>query len=120
MPETLLRLMILLGVGLLIWLLVWTGRRFVAQRRKLALAAAPLAVQPAGSEAWPARVHILTFSSEDCHQCRQLQTPALKRVLAEHGDAITITEIDATTESELTQRYHVLTVPTTVLLDEQG
>ncbi|HLZ60302.1 MAG TPA: thioredoxin family protein [Ktedonosporobacter sp.] len=122
MLETIIRLAILLGACLLIWLLVWGGRSFVAQRRQRALSATPLDILPASLSIEPdqPRVHILAFSSEDCHQCHQLQAPALKRVLAARGDTITVTEIDATTETEIAHHYQVLTVPTTVLLDEHG
>ena len=68
----------------------------------------------------PTRVRILAFASEDCHQCHTLQAPVLRRVKEAHGDTVTIIEIDAPNSPELTQRYHVLTVPTTVLLDVKG
>jgi hypothetical protein len=68
----------------------------------------------------PARVRILAFASEDCHQCHILQAPVLRRVKEAHGDIVTIIDIDASNTPELTSRYHVLTVPTTVLLDVKG
>ncbi len=45
---------------------------------------------------------------------------ALQRVVAARGDQIAIVEIDAPNEPDLTQRYRVLTVPTTVVLDATG
>jgi thioredoxin-like negative regulator of GroEL len=65
-------------------------------------------------------VRILAFSSADCHQCHQLQAPALQRVLEARGKSVSVIEIDAPSSPELTQRYQVLTVPTTVVLDAKG
>jgi len=67
-----------------------------------------------------AAVRILAFSSEDCRQCHQLQTPALQKVRETLGDTVAIVDIDATKEAELVERYRVLTVPTTVVLDREG
>jgi hypothetical protein len=116
MSELLLRIVIVAVVSLLTWLLIWSGRRFVASRRQRALAAAPLApsLQAAG------RVRILAFSSADCRQCHQLQEPALRRLLAQRGEAVAVEYIDAPSTPELTSHYQVLTVPTTVVLDETG
>jgi hypothetical protein len=116
MPELLFRIVIVAALGLLIWLLIWSGRRFVASRRQRALAAAPLA--PSSRET--GRVRILAFSSDDCRQCHQLQEPALRRLLAQCGEAVSVEYIDAPTTPELTRHYQVLTVPTTVVLDATG
>ncbi len=126
MSDTLMRLGILFLVALVAWLIVWSGRRFVANQRQQALAA-PLpdtlidgkmnGVTPVANRA---PVRILAFSSEDCKQCHQLQAPVLQRVVAARADQITVVEIDAPNEPDLTQRYHVLTVPTTVVLDATG
>lgn len=121
-----LRLGIVILVGLATCLLIWTGRSVVARQRRLAFAAAPIAAEiaPASGMSVPIAdtppVHILAFSSEDCHQCHQLQTPALRRVVTARQDAIKIVEVDATTEHQLVQTYHVMTVPSTVVLDAAG
>ena len=65
-------------------------------------------------------VRILAFSSATCHQCHQLQAPALKRVLEARGTDVSVVDVDAPGEPELTQHYQVLTVPTTVVLDAMG
>jgi thiol:disulfide interchange protein len=64
-------------------------------------------------------VRILAFSSDDCVQCHRMQTPALRRVLDARPDVV-VEEIDAPRAPELTHRYSVLTVPTTVVLDAAG
>ena len=125
MSDIPVRLAILLLVGLCTWLVIWLGQRYVQGQRSTVLTASlPVAL----SAASPTReddiaqnhIRILAFSSEDCRQCHQLQTPALQRVQEAHGDAVAIVDIDATRETELAERYHVLTVPTTVVLDQTG
>jgi thioredoxin-like negative regulator of GroEL len=137
MPGFLVRLVVLALVSSLLCLLIWAGRRFVEMRRQQALAAEPLEVQSAGyednsvqpmstslanesSESIGSSVRILAFSSADCHQCHQLQAPALKRVQEAIGETVTVVEVDAPSSPELVQRYHVLTVPSTVILDASG
>lgn len=124
MSDIALRLGVLLAVGITTWLLIKAGHRFIETRRQQALTAAPPAVMigtddtlsPTGKTP----VRILAFSSTNCHQCHQLQAPALQRVLSARGDAVTVVDIDATSEQALVQTYHVLTVPSTVILDASG
>jgi len=89
----------------------------MASRRQRALTAAPLTPAP---QQEAGRVRILAFSSDDCRQCHQLQEPALQRLLAQRGEAVSVEYIDAPTTPELTSHYQVLTVPTTVVLDAAG
>jgi thiol-disulfide isomerase/thioredoxin len=125
MSETLLRAGVLILIGLLTWLVVWSGRQFVERQRKRVLAAPP---EPALAEEdstgtssnTVSPVRILAFSSADCRQCHQLQTPALQQVKETYGEQVAIVEVDAPNEPELTRRYRVLTVPSTVLLDTVG
>ncbi|GCE23394.1 thioredoxin family protein [Dictyobacter kobayashii] len=119
MSDFSLRLVILLLVCLLVSIAVWAGRMLVARRRQQALAAAPLTVPSSQSEDQH-QVRILAFSSEDCRQCHTLQQPALDRLLKQHGEHVAVINVDATTQHDLTERYKVLTVPTTVVLDAQG
>jgi hypothetical protein len=124
MPDMVMRLGVLILVVVLLWTLTWSGRRFVEMRRRQALAAAPLDIMTTGGsptmDSDKTRVRILAFQSEDCRQCHTLQTPALKRLLETCGDAVVVMEIDAPEAPELTQRYRVLTLPTTVVLDASG
>jgi thioredoxin family protein len=124
MPVFIVRIGLLGLVSILLWLAAWSGRRFVEAQRRRALAAAPIGVSIGanGVDAYsiPSPVRILAFSSADCHQCHQLQTPALQRVLEARGTDVSIVEVDAPSSPELTQRYRVLTVPTTVVLDATG
>jgi len=124
MPEILIRLGVLILVGLATWLIVWSGRRFVEIQRRQALAATLPDSVPANNSVKISsdlpRVRILAFSSADCKQCHQLQAPALKQVVETCGDKVAVVEVDAPAEPDLAQRYHVLTVPTTVVLDATG
>src|SRR5581483_4999140 len=92
----------------------------VETRRRRVLSAAPVFSPELEADNAAARVRILAFSSADCHQCHQLQQPALQRLLAKRGEVVTVEQIDAPSEPELTRRYQVLTVPTTVVLDRTG
>jgi hypothetical protein len=122
MLEIGMRFGILVLLGLTIWLLVTLGRYFVERQRRLALSATPAPIPgtetSASSRSIP--LYILAFSSADCQQCHRLQTPALQRVVEARKDTVTIVDIDATTGHSLVQTYHILTVPSTVLLDVQG
>lgn len=125
MTDLTIRLGILLLAIFLTWLLVKAGSQFVARQRRRALAARPLAlteiVSPGSTTVAPlSTVRILSFSSPDCRQCHQLQAPALQRLLQARGDMVSVVDLDATVEQELTQNYHILTVPSTVVLDGQG
>jgi hypothetical protein len=124
MAPLLLRSCLLAAIGLGLWLLLWGGRRFVERQQRLALAALPSQLRrqaAAGDETVTAAgVQILLFSSADCHQCHRLQKPALQRVQVARGERVSIVEIDAPSAPELTARYRVLTLPTTVVLDAQG
>lgn len=127
MPDIIIRSGVLLLVSLLVYLGVWSGRRFVENQRRKVLTALPsdnagntlnTLQEDAISSASPVR--ILAFSSEDCKQCHQLQAPALQRVRQQHGDMVAVVEIDAVASPEMAQRYHILTVPSTVILDPSG
>jgi thioredoxin-related protein len=124
MSEVLVRSSVLLLLGLVSWLLVWSGRRFVETQRYRVLTApleSAFAVEENGASPNNiSPVRILAFSSADCSQCHQLQAPALQRIVETYGKQVSIVEVDAPNEPELTQRYRVLTVPTTVLLDAAG
>ncbi|MGH2494406.1 MAG: TlpA family protein disulfide reductase [Ktedonobacteraceae bacterium] len=124
MSDIIVRIGVLAFVSLLACAIVWYGRRFVEKRRQVAFAALPLESLPgmSGTDTYVAQtpVRILAFSSVDCHQCHTLQTPALQRVTEARKYQVSVEEIDAPGSPELTQRYQVLTVPTTVVLDAAG
>src|SRR5579859_862685 len=116
--SILFRVAALLAVALLTWGIVAGVQAYAAARKRQALAAAPSPELADGASAEGVRV--LAFSSEDCSPCHTLQRPALNRLLDARQGQVTVVEIDAATSPDLTQRYAVLTVPTTVVLDETG
>ena len=123
MADTLVRLVVLVLVSLLLYLVIWSGRRYVERQRRAALAAKPpegLAGADQQGTTSSSRVQILAFSSADCQPCHTLQAPALRRLIEARRDDVSVVEIDAPNSPQLTQRYHVLTVPTTVVLDAVG
>jgi thioredoxin-related protein len=125
MGELSLRLAMILILSLSVLGLIWATWRLWIGRKKQPQASLQdsiiaLQVLSQVEDTSPARVCILAFASEDCHQCHRLQAPVLRRVKETHGDIITIVDIDASSAPELTSRYHILTVPTTVLLDVKG
>jgi hypothetical protein len=123
MAALILRVVVLLAVSLVAWLVGWAGRSYVGRSRRRALNSAPLVLPSAahaGAEAAQSAVRILAFSSADCRQCKQLQEPALERVLAARSGSVAVVHVDAPSAPGLTEQYRVLTVPTTVVLDAKG
>ncbi len=123
MTALLLRLGILAAVSVAVWLVVWAGKKYVGRSRRRALDSAPIvlpAAPGADSDVSRSAVRILAFSSVDCQQCKQLQKPALQRVLAARSGRVAVVEVDAPSSPDLTEHYSVLTLPTTVVLDACG
>ena len=92
---------VLAAAGLELW------RSRYARARALGLTAAPVSadVEP----------YILYFTGENCSICRTHQEPALAK-LAD----VRIDKIDAIAERELADRFHVYTLPTTVVMSGEG
>jgi len=69
-----------------------------------------------GATAAPARdPYILYFTGESCTVCRTHQEPALSRL-----GAVRIDKVDAVAERGLADRFHVYTLPTTVVMAADG
>jgi thioredoxin-like negative regulator of GroEL len=75
-----------------------------ARARSLGVAAAP-AVEP----------YIIYFTGESCTVCRTHQEPALAKLAG-----VRIDRVDAIAERELADRFHVYTLPTTVVMSPEG
>jgi hypothetical protein len=116
MNESLIRVLVLGGAAFTGWILVILVRFYInAQKRRILKApGTPNTIQ----DDHP--IHILLFSSETCRPCFTLQKPAIQRVLTNRKNLITVQEIDAPSSPELTAKYSILTVPSTVILDNQG
>ena len=113
MLDTGIRLGLLLGIIVLLWLTVRVVRMFIERQRRAVLAL-PTTGEEQGS------IRILSFSTPDCRQCQTLQSPALERLKSTYGSMIKIVKVDAVEEPELAQQYRVMTVPSTVVLDTHG
>jgi hypothetical protein len=122
MSVFLVRTGVLIFVSILLLLVVWSGRRFVEMQRLRALAAVPITSDgdTTGASASLSQVRILAFSSDDCRQCHEMQIPALQRVLDARGSKVSVAEVDAPNSPDLTQRYRILTLPSTVVMDAAG
>jgi thiol-disulfide isomerase/thioredoxin len=116
------RLGALVAVAVATWLMVVGVRAYAAARKRGVLAAAPAGDATLGlpGDTTGAGIRILAFSSEECSPCHTLQRPALARLLDARQGQVSVVEIDAPSSPELTRRYAVLTVPTTVVLDASG
>ena len=70
----------------------------------------------AGATAAPsADPYILYFTGESCTVCRTHQEPALSRL-----EGVRIDKVDAVVERSLAERFHVYTLPTTVVMASDG
>lgn len=74
-------------------------------RRKVVGAAAAPASEP----------YILYFTGEGCTVCRTHQEPALAKL-----GPVRIDKVDAIAERTLADRFHVYTLPTTVVMSPEG
>jgi thioredoxin-like negative regulator of GroEL len=69
-----------------------------------------------GATAAPAAApYILYFTGDSCTVCRTHQEPALAKL----GD-VRVDKVDAIAERELAERFHVYTLPTTVVMSPEG
>ena|SRR5215467_1516811 len=121
MTVFLVRVGMLVSVSILLVFVVWSGRRFVEAQRRRALTAVPLTFGGVTDmNESLSLVRILAFSSDNCRQCHEMQIPALQRVLDARGSKVSVAEVDAPNSPELTQRYKILTLPSTVIMDVAG
>ena len=59
--------------------------------------------------------YILYFTGDSCAVCRTHQEPALARL-----DGVRIDKVDAVADRQLADRFHVYTLPTTVVMAPDG
>ena len=67
------------------------------------------------SSAAAAEPYIVYFTGESCTVCRTHQEPALARL-----DGVRIDKVDALADRILADRFHVYTLPTTVVMASDG
>jgi thioredoxin-like negative regulator of GroEL len=78
----------------------WRGRRLVAEGVGSTPSSEP---------------YILYFTGDSCTVCKTHQEPALARL-----DGVRVDRVDAVRERELADRFHVYTLPTTVVVAADG
>jgi hypothetical protein len=81
---------------------LWRSRR--ARAHAVGAVGAP-AIEP----------YILYFTGENCTVCRTHQEPALAKL-----DGVRIDKVDAIADRDLADRFHVYTLPTTVIMSAAG
>lgn len=62
---------------------------------------------------------ILYFASDSCAACPS-QARYLERLLAQWQDRLVIQKVDTEVEPETAEKYGVFTLPTTILIDQEG
>jgi thioredoxin-like negative regulator of GroEL len=63
---------------------------------------------------------ILFFTGKACTICHTAQRPALDRLAPELTGRVAVREVDVADEPTLAQRFKVMSLPTTVVLDAEG
>jgi hypothetical protein len=84
------------------------GLEMIRSRRARA-SSVGLAVAPAADP------YIIYFTGENCSVCRTHQEPALAKLAG-----VRIDKVDAIAERDLADRFHVYTLPTTVVMSPEG
>jgi thiol-disulfide isomerase/thioredoxin len=109
------RILILIALALLIaagWGVLRLWRR--VKLRRLRDVSPLVELVPVGRPA------VVAFSTPSCAECRTRQAPALVRLSAALGDAVTVRSLSALEHPNLVQQIGILTVPATVVLDRDG
>jgi thiol-disulfide isomerase/thioredoxin len=109
MVERLIVALILIGAGVAIWLLY--NRISIVWLAGKASHDPVLATLNSGTPA------ILYFTTPFCEPCRTLQQPALEQLKADYGALIQVVTIDSTIQPDIADRWGVMSVPTTFVLD---
>jgi thioredoxin 1 len=64
--------------------------------------------------------NLLYFTAQYCTACKFQQSPIIEAITSKFGDSITVNRVDVTDHPELASHYKVLTLPTTIVVSEQG
>ena len=111
-PDILLRFVLSLAI-------IAAGLGFYWLNNRLTLGRAP--TETLGSAVTGAgRPVILYFTTPGCVPCKTIQKPALGQIQAILGEKLQVVEIDASLQPDMAQRWGVLSVPTTFVIDSRG
>jgi thioredoxin 1 len=91
--------------------LLWLGWQVYKSRLRRA-------IQPIGIAG--GKPTLLYFTGDYCAACKFQQTPIVETLAAKLGGAIAVQTYNVSVHPDLADRYRVLTLPTTIVLDQQG
>lgn len=63
---------------------------------------------------------LLYFTTPTCAPCKTVQRPAIAQIQEKLGEMLHVIEIDATQQPDMAERWGVLSVPTTFVIDSRG
>ncbi|MFQ5577386.1 MAG: thioredoxin family protein [Anaerolineae bacterium] len=63
---------------------------------------------------------LLYFRADYCAPCNLQQTPIVRRITRNQGNAVNVQAVDVSRQPDMARRYKVLTLPTTIVLDGGG
>ena len=63
---------------------------------------------------------LVYFTTPSCVPCKTVQRPAIQQLSQQMGNTLQVLEIDATQKPELANRWGVMSVPTTFVIDPKG
>jgi len=63
---------------------------------------------------------VMAFTTPQCVPCRTMQRPALEELERRFPGRVEVREVDAADVPDLADRFGIMTVPSTVVIDPQG
>jgi thiol-disulfide isomerase/thioredoxin len=108
--------LVVVGIGVVVALAAYGAWRWWQAQRLRRLAAAE-AVAPLPAEIDGSKPAVLYFTTADCAQCRLQQTPILAQL--QNKVDVVVHKLDAIEQEALARFYGIMTVPTTVVLDQR-
>jgi thioredoxin 1 len=105
-------ILLLVAAGLAV---VWLGLRWRSTRYRR-----PNARDVLANLAVHHRPLVLAFTTPECVPCRTMQRPALEELQRRYPGRFELREVDASVAPELAERFGLMTVPSTVVIDARG